>query len=187
MTSASQHTSVRPVAIAPSSPFAREIGWSRQTAASTCSRAPLWLYRDRTTALLRRYCRFAIEVGRLPSLLGREFFRTRVTAYGTTTFEDAVIFVHDVERCLEKVDDVERELIVRIVLQDYTQEEAAQLMGCGYRTVARRFPDALDRVSEIFLERQLLVPLPEAESQCEETCQEKKTAGSFPTLLKQAK
>jgi len=37
----------------------------------------LWLYRDRTSALLRRYLRLAVEVGRLPTLLGREFFRAR--------------------------------------------------------------------------------------------------------------
>ncbi len=33
----------------------------------------LWLYRDRTLALLKRYMRLSVEVGRLPSLLGREF------------------------------------------------------------------------------------------------------------------
>jgi hypothetical protein len=54
----------------------------------------LWLYRDRTVGLLKRYLRYSVEVGRLPSLLGREFFRTRVTSYHAGTFEDAVIFVH---------------------------------------------------------------------------------------------
>ena len=39
----------------------------------------LWLYRERTLGMLRRYQRLSVEVGRLPSLLGREFFRTRVT------------------------------------------------------------------------------------------------------------
>jgi hypothetical protein len=34
----------------------------------------LWLYRQRTVALLRRYLRLSIEVVRTPSLLGREFF-----------------------------------------------------------------------------------------------------------------
>ena len=34
----------------------------------------LWIYRDRTTAMLRRYFRLSVELGRLPSLLGREFF-----------------------------------------------------------------------------------------------------------------
>ena len=37
--------------------------------------AELWLYRDRCIALLKRYVRLAVEIGRLPSLLGREFFR----------------------------------------------------------------------------------------------------------------
>jgi hypothetical protein len=45
----------------------------------------LWLYRDRTVGLLRRYMRLSVEVGRLPSLLGREFFRTRVTSYRVST------------------------------------------------------------------------------------------------------
>jgi hypothetical protein len=37
----------------------------------------LWLYRKRTVGLLRRYMRFSIETGRLPSLVGREFFGRR--------------------------------------------------------------------------------------------------------------
>lgn len=58
----------------------------------------LWLYRDRTLGLLRRYQRLSVQSGRLPSLLSRELFRTRVTSYRTTTLEDTVIFVHDVAR-----------------------------------------------------------------------------------------
>jgi hypothetical protein len=46
--------------------------------------------------LLRQYLRLSEEVGRWPSLLGREFFRTRVTSYHAGRFEDAVIFVPDV-------------------------------------------------------------------------------------------
>jgi hypothetical protein len=51
----------------------------------------LWLYRERTVGMLRRYLRISIEVGRLPSLLGREFFRIRVTSYRVSTFEDAFL------------------------------------------------------------------------------------------------
>jgi len=120
----------------------------------------LWLYRDRTLGLLRRYVRLSVEVGRLPSLLGREFFRTRVTSYHATTFEDAVIFVHDVARGLEKLNEFENQLIAKIALQDYTQNETARLLGCWRRTVGRRFPEALDRLTEIFLEAGLLVRLP---------------------------
>lgn len=132
----------------------------------------LWLYRERTVGMLRRYLRISIEVGRLPSLLGREFFRTRVTSYRVSTFEDAVIFVHDVERSLERLDAFDKKLIGRIVLQEYTQEETARLLQCGRRTVGRRFPEALDRLSENFLAGGLLTRLPGANSSKEKSCQE---------------
>lgn len=118
------------------------------------------LYRDRTRALLRRYFRMSIELGRLPSLVGREFFRSRVTSYRMHTFEDAVIFVHDTESCLARLDPFSQQLIARIVFQDYTLEETAALLGCGRRTVVRRYPRALDRLSELLLEAELLRPLP---------------------------
>jgi len=117
-------------------------------------------YRDRTRALLRRYFQMSIELGRLPSLVGREFFRSRVTSYRMHTFEDAVIFVHDTESCLQRLDLFSQQLIARIVFQDYTLEETAALVGCGRRTVVRRYPRALDRLSELLLEAELLRPLP---------------------------
>jgi len=126
---------------------------------SDCNR-DLWLYRDRTVAVLRRYLRLSIEVGRMPSVLGKEFFRARVTSYKASTFEDAVIFVHDVERSLEKLDGFDRQLIAKVVLQEYSKEEAARSLGCGYRTVERLFPEVLDRMSEILLERKILIRLP---------------------------
>lgn len=132
----------------------------------------VWLYRDRTIALLRRYFRISIEVGRLPSLVGREVFRGRVTAYRMRTFEDAVIFVHDVEHGLEQLDAFERELIGKIIFQEYTHDEAAHLMGCWRRTVGRRFPEALDRLSEIFLKGGVLSRFPAAGKKAAQSCQE---------------
>lgn len=146
--------------------------------AAWASNPDLWLYRDRTVGLLRRYLRMAIEVGRLPSLVGREFFRTRVTAYRASTFEDSVIFVHDVERSLEGLGEFHKKLIAKITLQEYSQEEAAHLLGCGHRTVGRLYPEALDRVSEIFLERKILTRLPDTKPKPPETCQEGET-GEF--------
>jgi DNA-directed RNA polymerase specialized sigma24 family protein len=139
-----------------------------------CSNPDLWLYRDRTVALLRRYMRLSIEVGRMPSLLGREFFRTRVTSYGATTFEDSVIFVHDVERSLEELNELEKKLIAKIVLQQFSKEEAGRLLGCGYRTIERLFPEALDRVSEILLKRGILTGLPRTKREVPKSCQEGK-------------
>ena len=118
--------------------------------------AEMYLYRDRTTALLRRYCRLSLELGRVPSLLGREFFRSRVTSYRMHNFEDLVIFVYDIERCLAKLDRVSQALIARIVLQEYTQDQAARMMGYNPRTVERKYPEALDRLSSILLDADLL-------------------------------
>lgn len=120
----------------------------------------LWLYRQRTLALLKRYFRLSIEVGRLPSLLGRELFRSKVTSYSVQTFEDAVIFVHDVERILDQLDPMGKDLIAVIVFQDYSQDEAAEVLRCARRTVCRQFPETVDRISELFLEGGLLNRLP---------------------------
>jgi len=129
-------------------------------------------YRGYTMALLRRYFHMSLDIGRLPSLLGREFFRARVTSYHVHSFEDVVILVHDVERCLERLDDFSRSVIARIVLQDYTWDEAALLMNCSRRTIARRFPRTLDRLSEIFLEVGLLRPFPTNSPETARPCQE---------------
>ncbi|MFZ3210460.1 MAG: sigma factor-like helix-turn-helix DNA-binding protein [Terriglobales bacterium] len=146
--------------VSPSTNVARSQGGCKPQAEGVTITA----YRGRTMGLLRRYFHMSMDIGRLPSLLGREFFRARVTSYHVHSFEDVVILVHDVERCLERLDEFARELVARIVLQDYTWDETAVLMGCSRRTVARRFPRTLDLLSEIFLEVGLLRPFPSASS-----------------------
>jgi hypothetical protein len=105
---------------------------------------------------LRRYMRYSIETGRLPSLVGREFFRSRITKYQMATFEDRVIFVHDMERCLEHLDDFGRQVLGRIVLQEYKQEDAARLLGYTRMTVHRKLLESLDQLSDILLAVDLL-------------------------------
>jgi hypothetical protein len=134
--------------------------------------AELWLYRERTIAMLRRYLRISIEVGRLPSLLGRELFRSKVTSYRMTSLEDGVIFVHDVERALDQLSEFGRQLIAMVIFQEYTQEEAAEVLCCTRRTVCREFPEAVDCVSELFLDGGLLNRLPSVP--VENFCQEAK-------------
>jgi hypothetical protein len=119
----------------------------------------LAIYRATTVAFLRKYFRMAVELGHLPSLLGREFFRTNVTLYGTTTFEDAVIFTHDVERCLESLAPELQAVVARCVFQEYTQVEAAELLGYSLRSVERRYGEALDTLTDIFITRGLLQPI----------------------------
>ena len=147
------------------------------TGHESCRKPELWVYRDRTTTLLTRYLHMSIEVGRLPSVLGREFFRAHVTSYRVNTFEDAVIFVHDVEKSLEQLDGFSQQLIARVVLQQYTQEEAARLLGCARKTVGRCLPQALDALSEIFLSRGILQEWETSKLQSRRACQAGKKEG----------
>src|SRR5205823_14934750 len=82
-------------------------------------------------------------------------FRSKVTSYGMASFEDGVIFVHDVEHALEHLNAFAQQL-------DYTQTEAAEVLHCARRTVCREFPEALDRISELFLDGASLNRLPTA-------------------------
>ena len=114
------------------------------------------IYRARTVAMLRRYMQYSIETGRLPSLLGREFFRAKVTSYTVVTFEDRVIFVHDMETCLSRLDDFSRQLIARHILQEHDRWATARLLHCNEKTVRRYTPVVLDMLSEILLDVGLL-------------------------------
>ncbi len=116
----------------------------------------LCLYRGRTVNILRRYLRLSMETGRLPSLLGNLHFRARVSSYPLKTFEDAVIFVLDVERCLREQDGFSQELLARVILQEYTPEEAARMLQCGVRSIERRLPEALDEMTKTLLYRGIL-------------------------------
>ena len=115
-------------------------------------------YRKYTEGLLRRYVRLSMEAGRAPSLLGREMFRGNVTNYSVQGFDDVVIFVHDVESCVKMLDEGQQHLIRRIALQEFTLEETASLLQLPLRTVHRRYGNALDELTEVFLERKLLEP-----------------------------
>jgi hypothetical protein len=120
----------------------------------------LWMYRSRTVSLLRRYLRFSLETGRLPSFVGREFFRAKMTCYTAATFEDRVIFVSDVEKSLGRLEYWDQQLIARIIFQEHSQEQTARILHWGLRSVERRLPQVLDLVSEEFLRVGLLSEVP---------------------------
>ena len=120
------------------------------------------VYRGRTAAMLQRYMRYALETGRIPSILGGEFFRSRVTSYGVSTFEDRAIFVHDMEKCLNRLDELSRQILARVVLQGHDRDEAARLFGCTRMTLRRNLTEALDRMADILLGVGLLEALPVA-------------------------
>jgi hypothetical protein len=127
-----------------------------QKTATTEEPVELAFYRKYTEGMLRRYMYRSMEIGKVPSLLGDFSFRGKLSNQKGYTFEDSVIFVYDVERCLTRLNPVERELIGRIALQEYTLAETAALTGMTIRTVVRRYADALDRLTRVFLRLELL-------------------------------
>ena len=114
-------------------------------------------YRKHTENLLRRYLYASTQVGRSPNLLGESVGRGWVSSRRVRTFEDALIFVLDVERCLERLTILDRQMISRVILQEYTHAEAAGLLRISVRTVCNRLPVAIDRLTEALVEADLLV------------------------------
>jgi DNA-directed RNA polymerase specialized sigma24 family protein len=98
----------------------------------------------------------SLQTGRVPSLVGNCVFRGKASSYRMHSFEDAVIFLYDIEKCLGRLSPLAQRLIAHIALQEYTQEETAALIGRSLRTVITRYAAALDELSHIFLELDLL-------------------------------
>jgi DNA-directed RNA polymerase specialized sigma24 family protein len=119
--------------------------------------ADLAVYRKPTEKLLRRYLYASMQVGRSPSILSDPVSRGWASSHPVHTFEDAVIFVLDIESCLDQIPLIDREILSKIVLQEYTQAETAVLLGISSRHITNRFGLALDRLSEKLLEAGLLV------------------------------
>jgi len=117
----------------------------------------LAFYRKHTERILRRYLYASMQVGREPSILSDPVGRGWASSRPIRTFEDAVIFVLDVEKCLDRLGPLDRALLSRIVLQEYTQAETASLLGMSARAVSYKFPLALDRLTEKLLELGVLV------------------------------
>jgi len=129
----------------------------RRTAEPDLPPAPLSIYRASTIGMLRRYFTMSMELGRLPSLIGREVFRSQVSTIREAWFEDAVIYIHDIERCLDKLHHFDQQAIARVILQGHVHEEAARLLGCTDRHLRRRLVIAIDVLSQLFLDRGLMV------------------------------
>ena len=108
-------------------------------------------YRKHTLALLHRYLRISLEIGRAPSALGRIVLRGRVSSYRLRTFEDGMIFVLDVEKAMKQLDRLSLAVVRRIVLEDYSIPEAAALTGESERSVNRIYGEAMNRLTARFV------------------------------------
>jgi len=119
--------------------------------------ANLAFYRRHTESLLRRYLYASMQVGRAPSLLSDPVSRGWASSRRVRTFEDAVIFVLDIEKCIAQLSRLDREILSRVVLQEYTQAETAVLLGMAIRTISYKYPLAVDRLTEKLLAAGLLI------------------------------
>jgi hypothetical protein len=99
-----------------------------------------------------------MELGRTPSGLGRIVLRGQVSSYRLRTFEDGLIFILDVEKCIRQLDRVSRKLVTHVALEDYSLMQAVDLTGQSGRSVARIYGDAMDRLTGLFLRFGLLRP-----------------------------
>jgi hypothetical protein len=114
-------------------------------------------FRKRTEALLRRYLRASLAVGRVPSVTEDITIRGRVSSYRMKNFEDVVIFAIDVEKCLMMLEPQALKLVVKIALEEYMLLEVAEQFRQDVRTITRHYGEALDRLTVEFLRRKLLV------------------------------
>ena len=113
-------------------------------------------FRGQALALVRHFFELSCQVGRLSSLLGREFFRARVTHHAIPSFEEQAVFVRDVELCLSRLTDDHAEIITLVGLYDFSHDEVAEMLHRSKSAVNQWFWEALDALAEIFLAAELL-------------------------------
>jgi hypothetical protein len=134
----------------PDKPGRNELAWERMQREGTA------FYRKYTEVVLRRFGRLSLRAGKMPSLLGKDMVNGTAKTYRINSFEDSVIFVYDMEKCISLLDNFSRQLIEKIALQEHTQGEAARLMGISLRTAVRRYGEALDELTCVLLDRGLM-------------------------------
>jgi hypothetical protein len=130
--------------------YPREEKWEPE------SRAEMVCFRGQTLALARHFFEISCQVGRLPSLLGREFFRAKVTHHAIPSFEEQAVFIRDLEICLLRLSDEHVEMITLIGLYDFSRNEIADLLRRSRGWVNEHVAAAADALSEIFLEAGIL-------------------------------
>lgn len=131
-------------------------------------------YRKHAEGLLRKYLTISMDIGRAPCVLGHLMLRGRISSYRMRSFEDQVIFVFDVEKCLKQLDRLSQRVVTHIALEDYSMLETAALTGESLRSVSRIYAEALDRLTRLFLDFRLLEPDAEKLSRGEEEHQSNK-------------
>jgi hypothetical protein len=115
-------------------------------------------------SLLVRFARTALLIGRMPSLLGREIFRSRMEHRPARAFEDSVLFVCDVERCLRQLELLDQRILAFCVLEGNSEWIAARRFHCSQAEISRRLGHSLDALHTTFCRIGLLASVPAAAS-----------------------
>ncbi len=100
-----------------------------------------------------------------------------MTSYRIHGFDDVIIFVADVERCLKLLTPEQQRLIVRVAVQEYTLAETASMLRWSFRSTQRRYHEALDELTAIFQKRGLMQQTPGIAAGLLKSCQEGNDGG----------
>ena len=120
------------------------------------SRPEMICFRGQTLFMVRHFFEISCQLGRLPSLMGREFFRAKCSHHAIPSFEEQAVFNRDIELCLARLTDQQAEIITLVGLYDFSREDAAAMLGCSRAWAGERLATALDCLTEIFLQAGLL-------------------------------
>jgi predicted DNA-binding protein (UPF0251 family) len=113
-------------------------------------------YRGQALAIVRHFFEMSCQLGRLPSILGREFFRAKVSHHAIPSFEDQALFSHDIRQSLMKLDEDEMQVLTLVGLYDLNLDEAAEILHWSTGYISQRFAQALSRLTQILLDNGLL-------------------------------
>ena len=106
------------------------------------ARADVLFFRAQTLGIVRHFFEIASQIGRLPSILGREFFRAKVSHHAIPSFEEQAVFVHDVETALARLNEQDGELVALVGLFHYSMDDVAKMLGRSRSFVAQHFADS---------------------------------------------
>ncbi len=120
------------------------------------ARADVLFYRSQALGIVRHFFEIASQIGRLPSIMGREFFRAKVSHHAIPSFEEQAVFVLDVEAALARLNERDGELVALVGLFHYSMDDVAAMLGRSRSYVAQHFADSVDQLATIFLETGLL-------------------------------
>jgi len=109
-------------------------------------------YRGQTLAIVRHFFEISSQLGRLPSILGREFFRAKVSHHVVPSFEEQALFAHDVQQSLMKLDEEDLAVLTLVGLYDMSHEQVAIMLHRSCGCVSQRYTEALARLTQVFLD-----------------------------------